>query len=56
MENASVGQLVRKGAYEALGAMLLYGVLALAVSLIWNPMQKPTKTSSPTGGCGCGGH
>jgi hypothetical protein len=58
MENASVGQLVRIGAYTTIGGILAYGVLALALGLLIgfpNP-TKPAKTSSPSAGCGCGGH
>ena len=55
MENASVGQLVRIGAYTTLGGILAYGVLALALGLLVgfpNPKKEPVKP----GGCGCGGH
>lgn len=44
-------QLVRQGAYTAVGAILVYGVLALSLQLLKSRQQAAT---SGTGGCGCG--
>lgn len=43
-------ELIRQGAYTAVGSLLVYGVLVVTMQLIWSRQPKPQGC-----GCGCGG-
>lgn len=48
MKEESGLQLVRQGAYMAVGSLLVYGAIVLSMQLL-KARQTPT-----SGGCGCG--
>ncbi len=53
MNNNQTGiQLMRQGAYTAVGTLLVYGVVLLAMQVIG--VKQPKKADSDCG-CGCGG-
>ncbi|WP_168734693.1 hypothetical protein [Deinococcus sp. KSM4-11] len=45
----SGAQLIRQGAYTAVGSLLVYGVIALSLQL-----YKARQQAQTTSGCGCG--
>lgn len=51
MKDQTGMQLVRQGAYTAVGALLVYGVLAVSAALL---RPRPAAAASSSGGCGCG--
>jgi hypothetical protein len=50
--NQSTGDMIRAGAWGAVGALLVYGTIGLVVSVI--ERQRPRPAAAPAGGCGCG--
>ena len=48
MKDQSGPQLIRQGAYTAVGTLLVYGVVVLTMQAI------QARRAQTTGGCGCG--
>ncbi len=45
-------ELIRQGAYTAVGGLLVYGVLVMTIGLIRSRQPQPKAQGC---GCGCGG-